>query len=208
MRSLAPLAVVFMCATACGSGEPWVPGAGETLFPLAVGNAWTFRVRGGDEIETKVQTITGTTANGGYVMRTTNGTSETVSVQRVEGTALVRESEVSTEDGVVVERVRFSPPSVRVDLMISELGASYEASFTEEHLDEAGNITRTTPKMQRFIIEAVDELIDVPAGEMRAVRVRRDTEGSSSKTYWYVRGVGKIREVGGQVEELSAWENK
>ena len=29
-----------------------------------------------------------------------------------------------------------------------------------------------------------------------------------SKTYWFVRGVGKIREVGGQVEELSAWELK
>lgn len=205
MRSFALIATL-LSVTACGSAEPWVPVEGETLFPLAVGNAWTFRVRGGDELETKVQTITGTTANGGYVMRTSNGTTETISVQRVEGTALVRESEVSSEDGVVVERVRFSPPAVRVDLMISTLGATYDATFAEEHLDEAGNVTHTTPKVQHFVIEAVDELIEVPAGEMRAVRVRRDTEGSSSKTYWYVRGVGKIREVGGQVEELSGWE--
>ena len=199
------LIAVFVAG--CGTREPFIPGEGEPLFPLAKGNRWTFATRDSDgDTGEKTQTVTATLADGGYAMRTVNGETETLSVQRIVGTQLVRESEVSTEADVVVERVRFAPASLRVELSASRLGDTYDQASTEEHLNEAGGVTRRTPKTHHFVVEAVDELIDVPAGEFRAVRVRRDTEGGSSKTYWYVRGVGKIREVGGQIEELSSFD--
>lgn len=34
----------------------------------------------------------------------------------------------------------------------------------------------------------------------------RKAGGSTAKTYWYVRGVGKVKEIGGQTEELSSFE--
>jgi hypothetical protein len=139
-------------------------------------------------------------------MLTESGAQQTLSIQGLEGDRLVRYSEVSSEIGVVKERVRFEPPALRVDVQASRMGARYETSHVEQHLDEAGNVIRETPKSQHFIIEAVDELVAVPAGEFRAVRVRRDTEGGASKTYWFVRGVGKIKEVGGQTEELKSYE--
>jgi hypothetical protein len=198
---------ILFFTTACGKLDPHMPGAGESLFPLALGNRWTYVVRESDgDVKTKVQTITATTADGAFIMETATGNDSTISTQRANGTQLLREYEESRELDVVLDRVRFVPPSLRVDLQETRLGATYDATFTEEHLDAAGNVITRTPKQNHFAIEAVDELIQVPAGEFRAVRIRRDTEGGAAKTYWYVRGVGKIREVGGQIEEMSNWE--
>jgi hypothetical protein len=43
----------------------------------------------------------------------------------------------------------------------------------------------------------------VPAGTFDAIVLRK--VGGSEKRYWYVRGVGKVKETGGQVEELVSW---
>jgi hypothetical protein len=198
---------LFFFISACGSNPPIVPGNGESLFPLASNHRWTFAVSESDgDLKTKVQTITGTTANGGWIMRTETGNDRTVSVQRLEGTQLVRDSEEVFENDLLKDRVRFSPPALRVDVQESELGATYESEHDEEHLDANGDVLTRVSKKHQFVIEAADEAITVPAGDFRAVRVRRDTEGGAAKTYWYVRGVGKIREVGGQVEELMSFE--
>jgi hypothetical protein len=49
--------------------------------------------------------------------------------------------------------------------------------------------------------------VAVPAGTFCALRVRRVTSttlGGSDKTYWFARGVGKVKEEGGnQREELT-----
>lgn len=192
---------------ACGSDPPITPGSTASLFPLAKGNRWTFAVSESDgDQKTKLQTITGTTATGGFAMSTVTGNDRTDSVQRLDGTRLVRDEEEVFENDLLEDRVRFEPAALRVDVAESALGASYEDEHEEQHLDAAGNVLTSVPKKHTFVIEAVDEAIDVPAGQFRAVRVRRDTVGGAAKTYWYVRGVGKIREVGGQVEELVSFE--
>ena len=204
------LFIACFSLAACGTQPPYEPGEGQSLFPLAAGDAWTFAVRENDgDVKEKVQTVTEDKGDGSFILRTeTDGDAFTVSVQAVIDGQLVRLSEESGKGGVVTDRVRFDPPEVRIDLKISRLGGGYDSSHVEHHLDASGNVISSKEKRHHFVVEAVDQAIDVPAGQFRAVRVRRDTEGSSSKTYWFVRGVGKIREVGGQVEELSAWELK
>jgi len=202
-----PLLLAAACAAgACGTDPPITGGDRRSLFPLAVGNRWEFRVTATNEPPSaKVQTVTGTTSFEGapaFVFSTENGDKLTVSVQLLDGTKLVRASEIGSDAGTVEERIRFAPPALRVDTQSSRLGATYESRHTEEHLDESGAVIRVVAKRDTFTIEAVDEAITVPAGTFPCVRVRRMTEGGAAKTFWYARGVGKVREVGGQTEEL------
>ncbi|MCK6466513.1 MAG: hypothetical protein L6Q93_16950, partial [Phycisphaerae bacterium] len=78
-------------------------------FPVAVGNRWEFRVSDTNSAEeTKVQTVTGTTSVSGaaaFVFETESGTgtalNRTISVQRLDGTKLVRASEVTYDVDVL-----------------------------------------------------------------------------------------------------------
>jgi hypothetical protein len=48
----------------------------------------------------------------------------------------------------------------------------------------------------------------VPAGTFKAIRLHRTgtAAGASDKLYWFVRGVGKIKETGGsRSEELQSY---
>jgi hypothetical protein len=190
---------------ACG-GEGAVDPA-PSLFPLAVGRRWVYRVTERDgAVEEKVQTVTGTTSEGGalaYRLVTARGGDETRSVQRVdEGGRLVRLREEVLEGGAVIERLRFVPAALRLDLVRTAQGISYDSAHVEERLDAGGAVVGTVSKALRFEVEAVDERVVVPAGEFRALRLRREGESGVVKTFWYAFGVGKVKESGGQTEEL------
>ena len=54
-------------------------------------------------------------------------------------------------------------------------------------------------------------MVTVPAGTFSTIRLRRQVlvgagggEGAD-KTFWFAEGIGKIKETGGQTEELSAY---
>lgn len=191
---------------ACG-GEVTPPTPTVNLFPLASGNRWVYRVtEPGKAEETKIQTMTATT--GGYRFSTVNGSKETISVQRLEEeTRLVRLREKTVKDGIVVEYLGYSPPALRLDIAENRLGSSYTTEFTEQALDARGNvIANGIHKVETFRVEADGESITVEAGTFDCVRLRRDTDNGTSKTFWYADGVGKVKEEGGQVEELVRYE--
>ena len=52
---------------------------------------------------------------------------------------------------------------------------------------------------------ALAESITVPAGTFEAV-VFQKIGSDTPKRYWYVAGVGKVKETGGQTEELTEYE--
>lgn len=194
--------------SACGSDPP-ITGSEGSLFPVAVGSSWTYRITDSKGISTKVQTITGTATTSApnleaYRFVTESGEDRrTVSIQALDGTKLVRVSEETFDLGVIDERIRFTPPALRIDTAVARLGASYTADHLEEHLDANGTVLPgPTAKHETFTIEAIDDAVTVPAGSFSAVRVRRDTDGGASKTFWFVPGLGKVKEVGGQTEEL------
>jgi hypothetical protein len=194
---------------ACGSEPPPTPPVTTpSLFPLAVGYKWTYRVTESDgTTNTKVQSVTktATTSFGaGFQLKTARNNDEIYSVQvKAADGKLLRLREESYENGTLKERLVFSPSSLRVDTAVTSVGATYESTHEERTLSLLNDTVLTTfSKTQRFFIEAADEAVTVPAGTYRAVRVRRETVGSVQKTFWYVFGVGKVKETGGQTEEL------
>jgi hypothetical protein len=204
---------IGMLLSACGTEAPPIVGV-EPIFPVALGNRWTFKVTSSKgNITQKVQTVTGTVSTdtgAAFVFRTEREANLTISHQRASDDGkLVRVYEQGDEEDIsVMGRVRFVPPQLRIDGMRTSAGANYESSHVEEHLSATDQVVSRVPKTQRFLVEAVDDEITVPAGVFKTVRVRRETVGGSSKTYWYAFGVGKVKEVGGQTEELSSYSLK
>jgi hypothetical protein len=208
MRTRSFTAALVLVLAACGTNPPDVPPETKSLFPLAVDGVRPRVVDAGAKPE-KTQTVTGTTTFAGspaFTMETQSGLKRVLSVQLLQGTKLVRASEDTYSGQIAIERLRFTPPALRVDTGVTTLGATYQEQHAEELIDDQGNvIPPSLTKVETFTIEAVDEAVTVPAGSYRAVRVRRDTQGGPSKTFWYVSGIGKIREVGGQTEELKSY---
>lgn len=203
--------MVVACATwaGCGSETPTPADAGvKPLIPVALGNRWTYRVTSDTGVTSeKVQTITSTASSegrAGYRFETTKGTSrETVSVQALIDGVLVRYEERTYKDGALTGHERYVPSMVRIDSNHTTGGETYQTEHTKEELDGAGNVVRTTVVKNRFEVESTADVVEVPAGRFTAVRLRRvDMSDGSVKTYWYVAGLGKVKETGGQTEEL------
>lgn len=200
------------CATGCGSDTttPDPTDAGVVpLIPVAAGNTWTYRVTEGTEVSTKVQTITGpATSNGreGFQFVTTKGTTREVeSVQALVDGVLVRLEEKNYKNGALNEWDVYEPSMVRIDSNQADPGDEYQTTHTKVSMDvDTGTVAARIVVENRFSVQAL-ESIDVPAGRFTALRVLRiDATDQSRKLYWYVPGLGKVREVGGQTEELES----
>lgn len=197
------LAGIILSAVACGSEDPTPPGSTSSLFPVKVGNRWEIQITDASGlVSSKVQSVLSENEDG-FTFQTLRGNREVTSVQKIdEEGRLVRTQEQTVREGVVTERLSYQPPSLRLDLVKTKLGDSFEYTFTEQRLAPDGTVESTKEKTQQFTIEAVDEQVTVPGGTFTCTRVRRVTVNGPEKTYWYARGVGKIKELGGQTEEL------
>lgn len=70
---------------------------------------------------------------------------------------------------------------------------------------DAGLVTTDEMTTEVWTVVAVDESVTVPAGTFKALVLERIIAANSSdKKFWFVRGVGKVKEtgVGDQTEEL------
>ena len=91
----------------------------------------------------------------------------------------------------------YSPYLLRVDEAPEHLqaGATWTINYIEDqdHQQQAGRRRPTRPR--RWTVDGVDVVTAVPAGTFNALKVTRtDTADGSTKTQWFVRGVGKVRE--------------
>lgn len=226
------VSLVFLVAAgglaACGSEDPASqadggPGADARVgldgdltgryLPLAIGNSWTYRVvPAGGAPETKVSEVEALEDVGGekagitaFRVRTTKPDGITLSWQEDTGTEVLRhrEEERSLADSLLVEQI-YLPARVRLDETAAHLavGAMWDVSYTERTTG-VGDVAR----IDQWTVEAVDEQVVVPAGTFSCLRVRRigAEVGQANKVYWFARGVGKVKEEGGQLEELSAY---
>ncbi len=73
-------------------------------------------------------------------------------------------------------------------------------------LSDGGLVTTSTQVQESWEVTGSDESVTVPAGTFKALMVNRISAGTN-KTFWFVRGVGKVKEtgIGDQTEELTSY---
>jgi hypothetical protein len=111
--------------------------------------------------------------------------------------------------GVMKSESWFSPYRLRLDETTEHTaaGATWNATFTENHTSRSKPAKQTT-KTETWTVMAAEESVTVPAGTFNALRVSRtDQSDGSIKTFWFVRGIGKVKETTatGHTEELSRY---
>jgi hypothetical protein len=191
-------------------------GAGSAVdyFPLVLGASWTYQVTDGQTvIGEKTQTVkeygqhpqvSGET----FTLETSKpGGDLTVSYQRVEGDDVVRLLEEIYKNNAFDGGEVYEPSKLRVSNSMVSVGQTRTETYNEQVLDALGMVTSSLDKTEIWTVDAI-ESVTVPAGTFdNAARIHREgTTTGSDKTYWFVSGVGKIKEVAAnQTEDLSAY---
>ncbi|MET0385277.1 MAG: hypothetical protein ABW321_04925 [Polyangiales bacterium] len=204
--------------TGGSAGEPpVVPPREGSLFPLKTGNTWSFRTTKGTEVGNKTQTVGDLEPVGGtgplsatmaYKMLTAkdDGMDKTESWQAEVDGKIVRYRELAyaSGGGSVDLEEHWEPYKLRVDGNQLTVDSTYTEQYRETKL-LAGAAPATTDSSDTWKVVAVDEMVTVPAGTFTAVVIEK-VGGTSTKRYWFARGVGKVKEQSGaQLEELTSF---
>jgi hypothetical protein len=224
---------LVLSVVACGSEDPGDKsndqqggdaGGGsvitEPLLPFKTGNTWTYRVTDGTETFTKVTVVDPEEAVGGegpnadvVANRVTttkkDGADKTVSWQKYEDGIVKRFREQSFQagDGTLELEEYWTPHRIHIDETAAHTteGASWLEEYEETKLPVGGSPS-TSSKRDRWTVQETNASVTVPAGTFDNAIVFVKSGASTQKTYYYVPGVGKVKELGGQTEELVSYE--
>ncbi len=188
-----------------------------SLFPLKTGNSWSFRTTKGSEVGNKTQTVGALEMVGGagpksstmaFKMLTTkdDGMDKTESWQaEVDGKIVrYRERAYAASNGALEIEEYWEPYKLRIDGTQLAVGTTYTEQYRETKI-LTGETPATANSSDVWKVVAVDEKVTVPAGTFTAVVIEK-VGGTSSKRYWFARGVGKVKEQSGaQLEELTSY---
>jgi hypothetical protein len=222
-------------AAGCGNVDPQMQGTGGTggggggaggadtrpLLPLAPGNYWIYVVTDPSGVSTpKTQTVMAEEPVGGtgpnstklafrmVTTKGTDGTDETISWQTRIGTRVIRYREQSfgaTSNALVLEE-HWDPAKLRVDESPERTvaGATWLEMDLETKLPVGGTPT-TAEVRERWTVTAERQAVTVRGQSYEVMIVSK--AGASQKTYWWARGIGKVKELGpNQTEELMTYE--
>jgi hypothetical protein len=183
---------------------------------LRTGESWTYRVTNAKGSAQKTQTVGDIEDIGGakaYRLTTTKRKGVAISWQRDDGVSVTRHREQDRSGKTYTDEI-YQPFRLRFDGNAEHLvnGAKWSQSYTEIVTDttKVPPVTTMADKTESWEVRAVDEMVSVPAGDFCALRVHRISSvgesGGSDKTYWFARGIGKIKETGAhQTEELTEY---
>jgi hypothetical protein len=117
-----------------------------------------------------------------------------------------REQAFGAKTGDLQLEEHWDPPKLHVDGSEERLleDSSWIEVYSETKL-EVGLPPATHDVREHWRVLSDDETVTVPAGTFEHAVHLRKTVGASLKEYWYVRGVGKVKEVGAQTEELTEY---
>ena len=219
-----------LVAAGCGSGSggPSSPlnGGGGTsgampqmtsgpYEPLAAGVSWTYHVNDQGVTYDKVSTVQGTEDAGGpaagitvfHLVDTFPADTQNTWYQ-VDGTVVKRlhDNDLDSSGNVKTDDW-YAPFRLRVDETPEHLvaGATWTLSYADSHTSSTKAPTMTS-KTDAWRVDGVDEPITVPYGTFLSLHVTRtDSSDGSTKSFWFVRGVGKVREQASNnhIEELT-----
>jgi hypothetical protein len=122
----------------------------------------------------------------------------------------VRYREISYRAGSTVSNgeEHWDPYKLRIDNSAEHTAAdaSWDETYSETKI--ANGVPVTAARKDGWTVDGVD----VPCGPVQGrmlscIKLSKSADGADSgKTYWYARCVGKVREMGTQVEELTDYE--
>lgn len=228
MRHVVVAWLACACLAACGGGssEPDAPpGDGQCptvgrYFPLETGNSWSYAVTdvGTGDKETKTQTVGPLEDVGGakagtmaYRLTTTKVGGMVTSWQEDTGDMVIRHREIDAAGAQMTDEI-YEPNKVRVDETPPHItaGATWDVTYQEAVTNSQTQMTTTIAKTERWNVVSANEIVTVDAGSFCALKVRRtsmsDAGSKSDKTYWFTRGVGKVKEEGtDQIELLTTY---
>jgi hypothetical protein len=183
---------------------------------LRTGASWTYQIDGEDE---KTQTVGALETMDGdklgvqaFRVETEKAGGSVVSWQEDTGDAILRHRETDMAGSTATDEI-YEPYRTRISEVEEHLqpGATWTEAYVEYLTDLDTGETTTVDKVERWEVIAVDAAVRVPAGDFCALQVRRTStvggSDGSDKTYWFARGVGKIKEIGDdRTEELVDWD--
>jgi hypothetical protein len=220
-----------LALAACGSVDPQdhSPGAaGDTgapsddtpLLPWATGNSWSYRVTKDGEVTDKTTTVGELEVIGGsgphaedmaYHVVTAKGVDEkdrTESWQAPDADypqRIVRYRELSfgAVSGELELEEHWEPAKLHIDGTAEKAvaGASWLEKYAETKL-EVGLPETSHEVREVWTVVDDDVTLEVPKGTFQHVIHFQKSGSGATKNYWYLRGVGKLKETGSQTEEL------
>jgi hypothetical protein len=200
-----------------------------SILPFVTGYRWTYTVTDAEDGTTTEKTteVQGTEPVGygdakdlvvHRVLTTKkSGTDKTVSWQEVLGDSVMRyrEDAYSKKDGSLTETDFWTPYRLHADGSPAHTvaGAEWADTYQETKMPVGEAVEGPTQTTDKWTVASDYDCIDVPAGtgpngpmaagRYAAVKFDKVTPKGKTKSYWYVRGIGKIREVGSeQTEQL------
>jgi len=178
------------------------PGLAVRYQPLVVGASWTFSAS--NSLETATETVTADALEAfdplfpsvlGYRVVTHRGYGATLTAWWEDrGDQIVRHRELALDGhGEAYGDETFRPGRSVIDESAKHtaLGAQWKHQFSDVIIDGGGMFSDC--KSDTFQVQAVDEMVTVPAGTFQALKVERTDTGTVT---WFARGVGKIKHVG------------
>ena len=228
-RRVAPWGVLALSAiltAACGTEDPGASDPDDVgegpLLPWQLGNTWTYRVTTDTEdLGEKVTTVGEEEPVGGtgphaadlanrVVTSKRGGADETVSWQARDGDRVLRyrEQSFNATSGALAFEEHWDPYKLHIDGTAERrvAGARWVETYSETKTSPGGEVTATAVS-DTWEVRGVGISVTVAAGTFETVALRK-TSGATgtSKDYFYAPGVGKVREVGGQTEELVSFD--
>jgi hypothetical protein len=185
--------------------------------PLPIGSTWTYNVNDQGIIYQKNSSVEALEDMGGqaagimgYRVRETVKSAIQLTWYEQTATDVRRHhDQLSDDTGRQLSDEWYAPYLLRVDESPDHLqaGATWSIDYTHTKTTSS-KPTTTTNQVENWKVDGVDVYTNTKAGIFNALRVTRtDTVDGSTKTQWFVRGVGKVRELtgAGHFEELTAY---
>jgi len=225
----AAAAFIAGCGPSGGTSVNTVPGfdggGGDVLItsgpyqPLVVGASWTYHVNDKGVKYDKVavfetqEDLGGPKAGtSGFRMKETFPANTQLTWYSQVGDVVARMHEQSMDaNNQPKSEDWYDPYRLRVDASADHLksGASWDWNYSDTHTSRT-KPTATVSLTEHWKVDGINEPVTVPAGTFASLRLTHiDPSDGSTKTYWFVKGVGKAREEtsAGHIEELASYQN-
>jgi len=199
----------------CAPGE-CAPPPSQSLWPMTQGSTWTYKItdlqRSPAPFEKQVRVegpaiVPGTDREAVlFVSEQPHLTERSWQLEEDGLAKRIREEDLKA--GMVVRTTTWSPLTIKALTAAREAGWENRLTVVETVEENGTSDEKTKDFVWRVL--AVDVDVVVGGTTLKAVKVQRDREDSTGKErlYWYVPGVGKVREEGERTEELTTYDVK